>query len=400
MSTREMSVAACGGILLLIITTGCSSGTAAEPPPRPSSSTTTVAPPTSAPPATFTQTYGDVNSGVVRIDVQGCEGSGSGTGFLIAPDLIATVAHVVRGAATVRVTQDTRSTSAEVLGLDDTSDVALIRTPRPLSGHNFVFARGGPAVGDRVGVIGFPSGDTGLIDSSAGSKSFKEGSVNGLDRKADIEGQTRTSLVELDALARAGNSGSPVIRVTGDVVGLLSAGPANDDATKARLAVSSKVAAPLLDGWGAGQASVPAADCSGAVGPDGEKVTANDLPGSDPVEAAATLNLYFKSINQADYATAYAQFHPDSQVAGGDARFAEGVLTSKDTNIDYRTLSRSGRDLVVWVTFTSEQDGAHGPDGLVCARWSLDYTLRHSDDLWLIVKSAAHGPGPKFTACA
>ena len=368
--------------------------------PTPSLTPSPAPEPSPSPPAaTFASTYDDVSPGVVRIDVADCEGAGSGTGFLIAPDLVATVAHVVSGAATVRLTQGTRSVSATVLGLDEASDTALLQTTRPLTGHVFGFAAKGPVVGERIGVIGFPSGDTGLLMSSAGSKSFKEGSVNGLGRKAEIKGRTRTDLVELDALARSGNSGSPVIEVDGEVVGLLSAGPTDNDAARARFAVSSLVAKPLLDTWRASADPVAPPDCSGAVGPDGKPVGFSQLPGGESQEVAATLNLYFMSINQADYDTAYAQKHPSAQTPKGLAAFTKGVNTSKDTNIKYQSLTRSGRDLVVWTTFRSEQSAEFGPDRLACADWSLDYTLRQSDGLWLIVSSAAHGGGERFTAC-
>ena len=348
---------------------------------------------------TFSQTYEDVNSGVIRIDVETCSGSGSGTGFLVAPDLVATVAHVVDGAATVRITQGTRSTSAEVLGVDDANDTALLRTGSELEGHVFELSEEGPAVGERVGVIGFPVGDSGLITSAAGSKSFKEGSVNGLGRKAEIEGSTRTDLVELDALARNGNSGSPVIQADGDVVGLLSAGPADDDAARARFAVSSSTAGPLLEQWEDADERVEPQGCTGLIGPDGEPVDFTQLPGGESSEVAATLNLYFASINQGDYDTAYAQRHPDAQSASGLEAFRDGVRTSKDTDISYNSLVRSGRDLVVWVTFTSEQDPAYGPDGGSCAHWSLDYTFRQSDGLWLIVGSEPHG-AQRYEPCS
>jgi serine protease Do len=364
---------------------------------RPTSSPS-VSPTESAPP-NFAQTYKEVSPGVVRIDVQGCESSGSGTGFLIGDNLVVTVAHVVSEMSTVRLTQETRSTSGTVIGLDETQDVALIRTSSPLEGHVLAFDPEGPVVGERVGVIGFPAGDSGLLDSSAGSKSFKEGSVNGLNRKDNIEGQVRTRLVELDALARGGNSGSPVLRPNGEVVGLLSAGPAKDDTSGARFAVNSQVAVPLIEQWKDAGTAVEPTDCSAIAGPDGQPVPFEELPGGDSAEVVATLNLYFDSINQADYSTAYAQMHPDVQDPGTAAAFAKGVESSQDTEIDYRSLRRSGRDLVVWTTFRSEQDATLGPDGLTCADWSLDYTLRQSDGLWLIVTTANHGDLPRFQAC-
>ena len=408
MTAPHRALAAVAGAALVMLPACAPLQPGAGPAPSPDVSVQPAATPTpspapepspSPPAATFASTYQDVSPGVVRIDAARCAEAGSGTGFLIAPDLVATVAHVVSGAATVRLTQGTRSVAATVLGLDEATDTALLRTSRPLAGHVFEFAAKGPVVGERIGVIGFPAGDSGLLTSRAGSKSFKEGSINGLGRKAEIEGRMRTDLVELDALARSGNSGSPVIEVDGEVVGLLSAAPFNNDAARSRFAVSSLVAKPLLDTWRASAEPVAPQDCAGAVGPDGKPVGFSQLPGGESQEVAATLNLYFKSINQADYDTAYAQKHPSAQTPKGLAAFTKGVNTSKDSNIKYQSLARSGRDLVVWTTFRSEQSAEFGPAGLACADWSLDYTLRQSDGLWLIVSSAAHGGGERFTAC-
>lgn len=367
-----------------------------DPPPDPSPSPSPTPSPT---PTSFAQTYAEVSSGVVRIDVAGCEGGGSGTGFLIDDDLVATVAHVVSDAATVRVTHGTTSTSATVLGMDEETDTALVRTSGPLSGHVFDLAEEGPVVGERIGVIGFPAGDNGLLLGSAGSKSFKEGSVNGVDRKVRVDGQLRTGLMELDALARGGNSGSPVFEMDGDVVGLLSSGPMDDDATQTRQAVDSRIALPLLDEWAGADEPVPPANCSDVMGPDGEPVAFTQLPGGESAEVAATLNLYFKSINQGDYETAYAQRHPDAQSDAGFEAFAEGVRSSEDSDISYNTLTRAGRDLVVWTEFRSVQDPEYGPEGLACTDWSLDYTLRQSDGLWLILKSEPHDGVTRYTPC-
>ena len=332
-----------GGVLVfacLVLSAGCSgasnisgSGPSHAPPAisaATGSSAPTVTPtPTPTPtPTTFQQTYADVNSGVLRVDTSTCDSGGSGTGFLVGPDLIATVAHVVSGAATVRITQGIRSTSATVLGFDETTDTALLRSSSPLQGHVFTFSPAGPQVGERIGVIGFPAGDSGLEPGDAGGKSFKEGSVNGVDRKIDIAGATRTNLVELDALGRGGNSGSPVVTLDGAVVGLFDAGPTNDDVARARFAVSSLTAQPLVQRWQKTNAGVAPETCTNVVGPDGNAVSFDQLPGGESNEIAATLNLYFRSINQGDYETAYAQEHPVSQSRSGLAAFKRGVNTS------------------------------------------------------------------------
>jgi hypothetical protein len=60
---------------------------------------------------------------------------------------------------------------------------------------------------------------------------------------------------------------------------------------------------------------------------------------------------------------------------------------------------RSGRDLVVWTEFRSLQAAAKGPEGLTCTDRSLDYTMRQSDGLWLIVESTAHNGHTAYTPC-
>src|SRR5437588_11804795 len=47
----------------------------------------------------FAAVFSTVKTGVVRLDASECGGAGVGTGFLIAPDQLATVAHVVTGPA-------------------------------------------------------------------------------------------------------------------------------------------------------------------------------------------------------------------------------------------------------------------------------------------------------------
>ena len=392
----------------MVVTAGCSSSGAPSAANDPATIAATASPspspspaPTPSPtPQTFADTYAAVASGVVRIDGQTCQGGWSGTGFLVGPHLVATVAHVVSGTATLRVTQGTRSTAANVLGLDDANDVALIHTGDALDGHLFTLTAEGPVVGERVGVIGFPAGDTGLDLAAAGGKTFKEGSVEGLDQKADIAGRLRSGLVELDATTRGGNSGSPVVDVAGSVVGLLSAGPAKPEHVGARLAVNSHLAGQELKQWRADPQPVAPADCGTSLGPDGQAVPFEQLPGGVSAEAAQTLNLYFGSINQADYETAYAQKHPDVQTTNGFAAFKKGVDTSRDSDIAYHSIARAGRDVVVWTTFRSEQLPAYGPAGLDCAVWSLDYTLRDANGLWLIEGSAPHAGEPRYQSCA
>ena len=70
------------------------------------STTSTSIPTTSLPTTTtttlsFAQLYSTDSSGVIRIEGTSCDGGDVGTGFLVAPDLVLTVAHVVAGTNTI-----------------------------------------------------------------------------------------------------------------------------------------------------------------------------------------------------------------------------------------------------------------------------------------------------------
>lgn len=297
-------------------------------------------------PATLQESFERVRSGVVRFEVSGCAGRWLGSGFQLSPDLVATVAHVVAGGQVIRVIEGTTSTAGTVIGVDQGTDVALVRTAVPLHGHHLAFADTPPRVGDQVAALGFPRGEP---------LGFSPGTVNGLGRKADIEGYLRHDLLEMDAATNPGSSGGPVIRADGAVVGLVDAGP-NPNGPRAgdagqRLAVSSATARSRIQGWTAEPQPQPAVDCTGAVDPDGNPVPPEDFPTREVVQAATTVTVYFTAVNGGDFPTALAQLtHPGSLQA-----FSDAVASTSDQDVRYRSVRSRGSQLVVWVTFTSHQ---------------------------------------------
>ena len=87
------------------------------------------------------------------------------------------------------------------------------------------------------------------------------GTVSGLNRTIRIDGVPRRGLVQTDAAVNRGNSGGPLISIeTGEVIGLvdLLAAEANGIA----FAVSSRLAAPLLERWAAKPRPVRPARCT------------------------------------------------------------------------------------------------------------------------------------------
>ncbi|HEX6444018.1 MAG TPA: S1C family serine protease [Streptosporangiales bacterium] len=384
------------GCCLLLLAAGCGrltlpvgqqSGQATPATAPPSSPAAAAGTPATSQPPSLAEAYRSVRSGVVRFEVAGCTSSAIGSGFAISPRLVATVAHVVADGQVIRVIQGTTSTAGTVIGIDRSTDVALVRTVAPLSGQRLRFATTLPKVGDQVAAIGFPDGDP---------LSFNAGTVNGLHRKALVDGVPRHGLIEMDAATDPGSSGGPVIDVHGDVVGLVDAGPLGEPGR--RLAVSAETAQPLIEGWRAVPQSVDAGTCDSVLGPDGRPLPAGDFPTQEAAQAFATLDIYFRSINDGDFPTALAQlWHPDSL-----ASFRAGVESTQDTDLTAQSVTRRGGTVLVWLTFTSHQDPGRGPAARpneTCTRWSLDYQFRRYHGLWLIASTRAHGPGGPSEPC-
>jgi hypothetical protein len=333
-----------------------------------------------------------VHSGVTRFDVATCAESSTGSGFQLSPTLVATVAHVVHEGQVVRVIQGTTSTAGTVVGIDQGTDVALVQTAGPLSGYEFTFSDTAPRVGDQVAALGFPRGKP---------LAFSPGTVNGLDRKSEIDGFSRHGLLELDAATNHGSSGGPVIRADGAVVGLVDSQSENPETGAAdqgrRLAVSSATAQPLIDEWSAHLQSVALPDCRSATDADGAPVPERSFPQRNDVQAVRTLALYFNAINDGDFATALAQLTNPGSLED----FRAAVASTVDTDIDYQTWQLDGDELVLWVMFTSHQDPGKGPTDSpqeTCTRWSLDYVLAQKNGLWLIDATRPHD-GRGHTPC-
>jgi hypothetical protein len=195
-----------------------------------------------------------LRSGVVKIEVLTCDGGGQGTGIILSRRLVATVEHVIDGAAVITIKRAGKVLStATVIGADPARDLALLRTSRPLDDYRLEFASRSPRLAEDVAALGFPLGLP---------LSVTRGSVSGLDRRILIDGINRRNLVQTDAALNQGNSGGPLIATAGgEVVGLVDAGL--EQANGISWAVSSKVARPLLEAWKAAPQPLPMVSCGG-----------------------------------------------------------------------------------------------------------------------------------------
>jgi serine protease Do len=139
---------------------------------------------------------------------------GEGSGFIVSPDgYILTNAHVVNGATEVTVKMtDRREYEAKVVGVDERTDVAVIK----IEGRNLPTVRlGDPSKlkpGEWVIAIGSPFGF---------ENSVTAGVVSATSRSMPGEGNY-TPFIQTDVAVNPGNSGGPLFNLQGEVVGINS----------------------------------------------------------------------------------------------------------------------------------------------------------------------------------
>ncbi len=213
------------GLLAYLVVKGPSPSTAAATTPSPAPS---IAPGTTFSPAAIFQKS---SPGVVLVQSTYGQGNGGfggqalGSGFIVdANGTILTNAHVVteNGVKASSVTvafrqgidQTSKAIKAKVLGVDQTSDVAVLKidpashplTPLPLGDSNNL------GIGQWVVAIGNPLG----YDFS-----LTQGIVSGLGRDLQApNGAVIPNGIQTDAAINQGNSGGPLLDQNGNVIGI------------------------------------------------------------------------------------------------------------------------------------------------------------------------------------
>ncbi len=143
---------------------------------------------------------------------------GQGSGFITDRNgLILTNAHVVSGANEVTVTlRDGRTFTGEVRGIDEPSDLAVVK----INGSNLPVAPLGSSaevqVGDWAIAVGNPLG----LDNTV-----TLGIISTLNRTSSQVGiaDKRLDFLQTDAAINPGNSGGPLVNQRGEVIGINTA---------------------------------------------------------------------------------------------------------------------------------------------------------------------------------
>ncbi|WP_340110216.1 Do family serine endopeptidase [Pikeienuella sp. HZG-20] len=137
-----------------------------------------------------------------------------GSGFVIDEDgYIVTNNHVVENAAKVQVRlTDEREFDAEVVGVDEQTDLALLK----ISAKDLPYLKLGDSdamrVGDDVVAVGNPFGLGGTVT---------RGIISAKGR--DIKAGPYVDFIQTDAAINHGNSGGPLFNLDGDVIGVNAA---------------------------------------------------------------------------------------------------------------------------------------------------------------------------------
>lgn len=157
-----------------------------------------------------------VEASTVKIEGVGCGNILEGSGFVIAPGLVVTNAHVVAGIANPVVIDSTGDHPARAIWFNPKFDLAVLSAPGvndpALTIDTNEVTRGTKAV-----VLGYPEGGPLTIGSAGVMAAF-----DAKGRDIYNQGLTIRLVYQLEAIIRPGNSGGPLIDTqNGEVIGVV-----------------------------------------------------------------------------------------------------------------------------------------------------------------------------------
>ena len=162
-------------------------------------------------------------SRVVRVSGVACGYGIEGSGWVAAPNLVVTNAHVVAGEISTQIQPEGNGIPlpARVMAFDEKNDVAVLRVsdlglpPLPLAD---------PEDGEPVAILGFP--ENGPFDIRAGRVG---GTTRVISNDAYNRGPVERTVTSFKGFVRPGNSGGPAVNEEGAVVATVFASRADSD---------------------------------------------------------------------------------------------------------------------------------------------------------------------------
>lgn len=149
---------------------------------------------------------------------QNVKGAVAGSGFVVSEDgYILTNYHVIEGATKISVTfANNKTYTAEIVGMDKTNDVAVIKLNSDETFKPVVFGDSESIeIGEDVVAVGNPLGEL--------TFSLTKGVVSAKDRLISTDLYTGINMFQVDCSVNEGNSGGPIFNMYGEVIGIVSA---------------------------------------------------------------------------------------------------------------------------------------------------------------------------------
>lgn len=158
-----------------------------------------------------------VGKSVVEVSGNGCGNISVGSGFVAAPNVVVTNAHVVAGVRSPIVIDDNGRHSATTIYFNPDLDIALLRTTN-LAGSVLPMETALQPRGTAGAAIGFPGGGQQTAVSG-----YVLNNVTAVGHNIYNQGQVRRQIYTLKTDVRPGNSGGPYVLANGRVAGVIFA---------------------------------------------------------------------------------------------------------------------------------------------------------------------------------
>jgi S1-C subfamily serine protease len=147
---------------------------------------------------------------VVRVLGTACGLSVSGSGWIAAPNLVVTAAHVVAGQTETTVESARARVHATAVAFDARNDVAVLRVSGSLGAPPLLLGDGDS--GEAVAILGYP--ESGPFTAAPGRIGR---TTTVLSEDAYGRGPVARTITSLRGRVRPGNSGGPAVNARGDV---------------------------------------------------------------------------------------------------------------------------------------------------------------------------------------
>jgi len=180
----------------------------------------------------FQGVLNNVAPSVIKISGRNCTGLHFGSGFIAAPGIVVTNAHVISGASSIYMSDHDGAYPATPLVIDNDFDIAILYS-KFIKGTPVPIASSPAALGTKAVTVGYPGG---------GDLKMKQVATYDHPYKSRHNKLDGSNTITLTGTLGPGSSGGPVFNLKGEIIGANDAGATDD-----LIAIRSDVVAKLVN---------------------------------------------------------------------------------------------------------------------------------------------------------